>query len=289
MKQRKRDFNVEQNLIIRAEIEKLLEADHIREVQFLSWLANVVPVSKPSNKWRVYIDFRDLNKAYSKDFYPLPRIDQMADFTVGCELICMLDTYQEYHQVSLTREDQEKVNFITVDGTYYYNVMPFGLKNVDATYQRLMNKGSGIGVLFISPQDERMQLSVRLDYRATNNEVEYEALIVGLQAARHVEAIKVLIHSDSQLVAQQLTGTFEISNTRLKLYAEAFEKLKVNFREVVIQKIPRAENQAADELAKLASSLSPIIISQPIEQVSLVAHIDRMGGSPFQATGGRRW
>ncbi|XP_042396690.1 uncharacterized protein LOC121986819 [Zingiber officinale] len=137
-------------------------------------------------------------------------------------------------------------------------------------------QGSGIGLILISPREDWMQLSTLLDYRATNNEVEYKALIAGLQAARHVGADKVLIHSDSQLVAQQLSGAFEISSTRLKLYAEAFEKLKVNFQEVVIQKIPRSKNQAADELAKFASSLTSIVIGQPIEQVSLVAHIDRM-------------
>ncbi|XP_042387010.1 uncharacterized protein LOC121978780 [Zingiber officinale] len=142
-------------------------------------------------------------------------------------------------------------------------------------------QGSEIGVMLISPHGEWMHLSVRLDYRATNNEAEYEALIVGLQAARHMGASKVLIHSDSQLAAQQLSGTFEINNVRLKLYAGAFEKLKASFREVLIQKIPQAENQSADELAKLASSISPIVIQQSIEQVSLVAHIDRMEGLTF--------
>ncbi|XP_042446582.1 uncharacterized protein LOC122031549 [Zingiber officinale] len=106
-------------------------------------------------------------------------------------------------------------------------------------------QGSGVDILLISPQGERMQLSVRLDYKATNNEAEYEALIAGLQAARHVGAIKA------------------------------------NFWEVVIHKILQLENQAADELAKLASSLSSIIIPQPIEQVSLVAHVDRMEGLSF--------
>ncbi|XP_042465675.1 uncharacterized protein LOC122048140 [Zingiber officinale] len=77
--------------------------------------------------------------------------------------------------------------------------------------------------------EDRMQPSIRLDYQATNNKAEYEALIVGLQAARHVGATKVLIHSDYQLVAQQLSGTFKISSSRLKLYVEAFEKLKINF------------------------------------------------------------
>ncbi|XP_042386420.1 uncharacterized protein Mb2253c-like [Zingiber officinale] len=126
-----------------------------------------------------------------------------------------------------------------------------------------------------------MHLSVWLDYRTTNNEAEYEALIAGLQVARHVGASNVLIHSDLHLAAQQLSGAFEISNVRLKLYAEAFTKLKAGFREVLIQKIPRAENQAADELAKLASSISPIVIERPVEQVSLVAHIDRMEGLTF--------
>ncbi|XP_042415343.1 uncharacterized protein Mb2253c-like [Zingiber officinale] len=96
-------------------------------------------------------------------------------------------------------------------------------------------------------EGERMHLSVQLDYRATNNEAEYEALIAGLQAARHVGASRVVIHTDSQLAAQQLMGAFEINNARLKLYAEAFEKLKTNFTEVMVQKIPRAENQATDE------------------------------------------
>ncbi|XP_042441316.1 uncharacterized protein LOC122026652 [Zingiber officinale] len=142
-------------------------------------------------------------------------------------------------------------------------------------------QGSGVGILLISPKKERMQLSVRLDYQATNNKAEYEALIAGLQVARHVGAIRALIHSDSQLAAQQLSGTFEINSARLRLYAEAFKKLKANFQEVVIKKVPRAENQAADELAKLASFILSIIIQQPIDQVALVAHIDRMEGLTF--------
>ena len=106
---------------------------------------------------------------------------------------------------------------------------------VDGSSTRL---GSGIGILLLSPQGELMHLSVWLDYRVTNNEAEYEALIAGLQAARHVGASRVVIHSDSQLAAQQLMGAFEINNARLRLYAEAFEKLKTGFTEVVVQKIP---------------------------------------------------
>lgn len=86
------------------------------------------------------MDFRDLNRACPKDCYPLPRIDQLVDSTVGYKFICMLDAFQGYHQVPLSREDQDKISFITSDGTYCYQVMLFGLKNTGAIYQRLMDR-----------------------------------------------------------------------------------------------------------------------------------------------------
>ncbi|KAL0406632.1 UNVERIFIED_CONTAM: Retrovirus-related Pol polyprotein from transposon opus [Sesamum latifolium] len=86
------------------------------------------------------IDFRDLNKACPKDYYPLPRIDQLVDFTSGCELLSMMDASQRYHQIMLALEDHKRVSFITSDGTFCYVAMPFGLKNTGATYQRLVDK-----------------------------------------------------------------------------------------------------------------------------------------------------
>ncbi|KAL0356463.1 UNVERIFIED_CONTAM: hypothetical protein Sradi_4093200 [Sesamum radiatum] len=86
------------------------------------------------------INFRDLNKASPKDFYPLPRIDQLVDSTSGCELLSMMDASQGYHQIMLAPEDSKKVSFITSSGTFCYVAMPFGLKNTGATYQRLVDK-----------------------------------------------------------------------------------------------------------------------------------------------------
>ncbi|XP_074570551.1 uncharacterized protein LOC141827208 [Curcuma longa] len=140
VRQKRRHFSPEQDRIIREEVNKLRHAGQIREVQFPTWLANIVLVPKPGGKWRVCVDFRDLNKACPKDCYPLPRIDQLVDSTSGYELICMMDAYQGYHQIPLAPEDQEKVSFVTSDGTFCYTVMPFGLKNVGATYQRLMDR-----------------------------------------------------------------------------------------------------------------------------------------------------
>ncbi|KAL0451570.1 UNVERIFIED_CONTAM: hypothetical protein Slati_1135100 [Sesamum latifolium] len=86
------------------------------------------------------IDFRDLNKACPKDFYPLPRIDQLVDSTSGCELLSMMGASQGYHQIMLAPEYKKRVSFITSAGTFCYVAMPFGLKNAGATYQRLVDK-----------------------------------------------------------------------------------------------------------------------------------------------------
>ncbi|KAL0456127.1 UNVERIFIED_CONTAM: hypothetical protein Slati_0951900 [Sesamum latifolium] len=86
------------------------------------------------------IDFQDLNKACPKDFYPLPRIDQLVDSTSGCKLLSMMDASQGYHQILLAPEDHKRVSFITSDDTFCYVAMPLGLKNVGATYQRMVDK-----------------------------------------------------------------------------------------------------------------------------------------------------
>ncbi|CAA0810386.1 Unknown protein, partial [Striga hermonthica] len=140
VKQKRRHHGAEMDKIIEQEVEKLLGARHIKEIQFPEWLSNTVMVSKAEGKWRMCIDFRDLNKACPKDLYPLPRIDQLVDSTAGCELLSLMDASQGYHQIPLAREDWKRVSFVTSRGTYCYVVMPFGLKNAGATYQRLVDK-----------------------------------------------------------------------------------------------------------------------------------------------------
>ncbi|KAL0448637.1 UNVERIFIED_CONTAM: Pro-Pol polyprotein [Sesamum latifolium] len=117
-----------------------MAAEHIEEIQFIEWLSNVVLVPKPGGKWRMYINFRNLNKAYPKYLYPLPRIDQLVDSTSGYELLSMMDASQGYHQIRMAPEDRKLVRFITSADTFCYVAMPFGLKNAGATYQRLVYK-----------------------------------------------------------------------------------------------------------------------------------------------------
>ncbi|KAL0402492.1 UNVERIFIED_CONTAM: Pro-Pol polyprotein [Sesamum latifolium] len=140
VKQEKRHFGPKNDKIIQAEVDKLMAAGQIEEIQFPKWLSNVVLVPKPGGKWRMCIDFRDLHKARPEDFYPLLRIDQLVDSTSCCELLSMMDASQGYHQIMLAPEDRKKVSFITSTGTFCYVAMPFGLKNAGATYQRLVDK-----------------------------------------------------------------------------------------------------------------------------------------------------
>ncbi|PKA53182.1 RNA-directed DNA polymerase like [Apostasia shenzhenica] len=137
--QKKRIMAGKRQDAIREEINKLLGAGYIREVQYPQWLTNVVMVKKANGKWRMCIDFRTLNQVCPKDTYPLPRIDTMVDRTVGYEVMSFLDAFSEYHQIWMAKEDEEKTAFITDYGTYCYKVMPFGLKNVGATYQRMID------------------------------------------------------------------------------------------------------------------------------------------------------
>ena len=85
-------------------------------------------------KWRMCVDFTDLNKACPKDSFPLPRIDQLVDSTTGHKLLTFMNAFSRYNQIKMSKEDQEKTTFITSQGFYCYKVMPSELKNTGATY-----------------------------------------------------------------------------------------------------------------------------------------------------------
>ncbi|KAL5538565.1 hypothetical protein UlMin_045432 [Ulmus minor] len=140
IKQKRRTFNAERYMAINTEVDKLLKSGFIEEANYPNWIANVVLVKKANENWRVCIDFTDLNRACPKDSFPLPRIDQLVDATAGHELLSFMDAYSGYNQIRMHEEDQEHTAFLTNQGLYCYKVMPFGLKNAGATYQRLVNK-----------------------------------------------------------------------------------------------------------------------------------------------------
>ena len=120
-KQKRRSFTPERQKAINEEVGKLLQAKAIREVEYPEWLANIVLVKKENGQWRLCIDFTGIN-------------------TAGHELLNFMDAFSGYNQISMDTNDQEKNSFVTGQGTYCYRVMPFGLKNAGATYQRLVNR-----------------------------------------------------------------------------------------------------------------------------------------------------
>jgi hypothetical protein len=83
----------------RNEVKRLLSAGVIREVTYPEWLANTLMVKKANGKWKMCIDFIDLNKACPKDEFPLPRIDSHVDTAATSELRSLLDCYLGYHQI----------------------------------------------------------------------------------------------------------------------------------------------------------------------------------------------
>ncbi|GKG04624.1 reverse transcriptase domain-containing protein, partial [Tanacetum coccineum] len=140
VRQKKRSQAPERNKSIEEEVAKLIDAGIMKEVHYHSWLSNPVMVKKHDDSWRICVDFKYLNKACPKDGYPLPEIDWKVESLYEYPFKCFLDAYKGYHQIKMAKEDEEKMAFTTSQGIFCYSKMPFGLKNVGATYQRLVDK-----------------------------------------------------------------------------------------------------------------------------------------------------
>ena len=117
IKQKRRSFAPKRQKAINEEVNKLLQAKAIREVEYSDWLANVVLIKKANGKWRLCIDFTDVNRACPKDSFLLPRIDLIVEATTGHELLSFMDAFSGYNQIIMDPSDQEKTSFMTGHGT----------------------------------------------------------------------------------------------------------------------------------------------------------------------------
>ena len=140
VRQRIRCSHPDRHQVIQPEVDNLLKVRFIREVKYPEWLANVVVVPKKGGKWRVCVDYTDLNDMCPKDSFPLPRINPIVDASARHGMLSFLDTFSRYHQIPMHQPDVEKTSFIPPYGLFCYNVMSFGLKNAGAIYQRLVTK-----------------------------------------------------------------------------------------------------------------------------------------------------
>ncbi|CAL2267229.1 unnamed protein product [Prunus armeniaca] len=140
VRQKRRSYDAEWYDAMCTEVDKLKAIGFIREATYPVWLANSVMVRKAKGGWRMCQNYTHLNKACPKDSFPLPRIDQLVDAIAGHELLSFMDSYSGYNQIFMDPADSEHTAFIIDHKLYCYNVMPFGLKNAGATYQRLVNR-----------------------------------------------------------------------------------------------------------------------------------------------------
>ncbi|KAL0453889.1 UNVERIFIED_CONTAM: Polyprotein P3 [Sesamum latifolium] len=139
-KQGQRRFRPELIPLIETEVNKLIEVGLIREVMYPMWISSIVPIRKKKGQIRVCVDFRDLNNACPKDNFSLPIVELMIDATTGHEVLSFMDGSSGYNQIRMAPADEELTAFRTPNGIYCYKVMPFGLKNAGATYQRAMQR-----------------------------------------------------------------------------------------------------------------------------------------------------
>ncbi len=138
IKQAPRRIALKKKDIVEAEVTRMLEHKVINPSNS-SWSSPIVLVTRPDGAVRFCIDYRILNANTVKDAYPLPRIDDILDSLSGAKYFCTLDLASGYWQVKMAEEDREKTAFVTHMGLFEFNVMPFGLCNAPATFQRMMD------------------------------------------------------------------------------------------------------------------------------------------------------
>ena len=125
--------------IIERELKRMLDANIIVPLRYSNWVAKLVLVRKKSGEIRLCVDFKNLNKCYLKENYPLPKMDHILQRVVGAHRISLLDGYIGYNQIADCQEDKENTTFTTPWRKFMYDNMTFGIMNAGATFQRAMD------------------------------------------------------------------------------------------------------------------------------------------------------
>ncbi|GJX33179.1 hypothetical protein Tco_0243034 [Tanacetum coccineum] len=134
--QKRRTFSPEKSGAVTKEVTEWIKAGIVRPVKYPTYISNPVLVKKCDGSWRMCIDFKNLNSACPKDYYPLPNIDCKVEAVMGFKYKCFLDAYKGYHQIQMAKEDEEKKQFIYGAGERMLYVDAFGLKKARGNLQR---------------------------------------------------------------------------------------------------------------------------------------------------------
>nr|CAH65879.1 OSIGBa0160I04.5 [Oryza sativa] len=292
---------------VKAEIKRLYDAGFIRPCRYAEWVSSIVPVIKKNGKLRAYIDFRDLNKATPKDEYPMPVADQLVDAASGNKILSFM-AEEDIHKTtfrcpgaiglfewvvmtfglkSAGATYQRAMNYIYHDligwlvEVYIDDVVVKSKEIKDhiadlrkvfkrtRKYGLKMNPTNGIGLVIISPRGACFEFAYTIKPYATNNQVECEAVLKGLQLLKEVESDTIQIMGDSLLVINQLAGEYECKNDTLMVYNEKCQELMKEFRLVTLKHVSREQNIEANDLVQGASGYKPMIKDVKVEVAAM--------------------
>ncbi|GKU90690.1 hypothetical protein SLEP1_g4654 [Rubroshorea leprosula] len=214
--QKHRLFGPEKQVAIDEEIKKLLQAGFIRRVEYSEWVSKPVLIKKPNGKWRMCIDFTNLNEACQKDPHPFPNGEKLVERAARHERMSFLDANSGYHQVQLLLDDQERTAFYADDAIYYYVMMPFGLKNAGATYQKLVQ------IIF------KLQIG-------RNIEVYVDDMIVtSVRVEDHIDDLSKIFQNlcRAQMKLNPLKCTFAVESGKFLGYVVSKKGIEVNPKKV---------------------------------------------------------
>ncbi|GKV48228.1 hypothetical protein SLEP1_g55054 [Rubroshorea leprosula] len=185
--QKRRLFGPEKQAAIDEEVQKLLQAGFIRRVEYSEWVSNLVLVKKPNGKWRMCIDFTNLNDACPKDPHPLQNVQLLLD-------------------------DQEKTAFYAGDAIYCYVMMPFGLKNAGATYQKLVQ------IIFKLQIDRNIEVYVD------------DMIVTSIRAEDHIDDLDETFQNlrRAQMKLNPLKCTFAVESGKFLGYVVSKKGIEVN-------------------------------------------------------------
>uniref|UniRef100_A0A2N9FKP4 Reverse transcriptase domain-containing protein n=1 Tax=Fagus sylvatica TaxID=28930 RepID=A0A2N9FKP4_FAGSY len=269
------------------EVDKLIKAEAIREVLYLKWLSNTVVIKKKSRKWRVCIDFTDLNKACPKDPFSLPQIDQLVNAMSSHQRMSFLDAFQGFHHISLNSEDQEKTAFITPKGIFCYQVILFRLKNARSMYQRMVTKMffQQIEKIVEVYVDDMVVKSLREEEHLDDLRNVFDTLRchhLKLNASKYAFGVGSRKFLGFMLVVNQIFGEYAVKDERMFSYLNETKGLLQRLHNVEIDHIGREMNGHADSLASLASAVAPELKRIITNQADSSAILGLKGWEPIQ-------
>ncbi|PKI61784.1 hypothetical protein CRG98_017834 [Punica granatum] len=270
-------------LSIKEEVVKQINAGFLEVCNYFEWVANIVPVEKKDGRVRVCIDYRDLNKRLQQyTLYHTIRLLSKTD-----PLKYLLDSQSSMRNIAkwrcqLTEYDIEYVSRTSVKGQAIADhLAEFPIKdstsiNPDFPDEGILqvegeeekpwckmyfdgavnSAGSDIGAVLISPDGRYYPVAAKIDFPCTNNVAEYEACILGLQAAIDFKVKEVDVFGDSMLTIFQTLGQWKTKDAKLVPYHEYLERLMENFEDISFTYTLRMKNQFANALVTLASMVS---------------------------------